>query len=263
MDNGRELGSWRDLGSHWRTAVVSAGGVLVGAVNIYLAASLLPTAVAEIGGQRVYAWATTVFLMAQVIATLLVGRLLSVRGSVGAYVIGFGVFAVGSVLCAVSPAMTVLLVGRGIQGLGAGLLTGLGFALIRSALPQGLWVRGSAVVSAMFGVGNFVGPALGGLFAQFGSWRAAFAVLAAMAVVIGVFVPRALPAGERQPAHPVPVASLILLVAAAAGVSVAGILTSPTMMTLMLTASVAAVVAFVAIERRSRLRILPRATYQG
>ncbi|WP_067535018.1 MFS transporter [Nocardia crassostreae] len=263
MDDGREVGSWRALGGYWGAVVVLAGGVLVGAVNIYLAASLLPTAVEEIGGERVYAWATTVFLVAQVIATLSVGRVLSARGGVGAYLVGFGVFALGSVVCAVSPAMPILLVGRGIQGLGAGLLIGLGFALIYSALPQALWVRGSAVISAMFGAGNFAGPALGGLFAQFGSWRAAFAVLAVAALAMAVFVPRALPAGERQAAQPIPVASLLLLVAAAAGVSVAGVLSDPVAMAAALAVSAGAVVAFVAVERRARQRVLPRATYLG
>ena len=73
MDNG----SWRELGGHLSTAVVLAGGVLVGAVNIYVAASLLPTVVGEIGGESLYAWNMTVFLVAQVLATTVVGRVLS------------------------------------------------------------------------------------------------------------------------------------------------------------------------------------------
>ncbi|MFI9535040.1 MFS transporter [Nocardia fusca] len=262
MDSQRDLGSWREMAEHWRTVVVLAGGVLVGAVNIYLAASLLPTAVEEIGGERLYAWTATAFLVAQVVATLSVARLLSVRGAIASYVIGFAVFVVGSLLCAASPAMVVLLIGRGIQGLGAGLLTGLGFALIHSALPRPLWVLGSAVISAMFGIGNFVGPALGGLFAQFGSWRAAFVVLAAVAALIAALVPRALPAGERRAAQPVPVASLLLMLVAAAGVSVAGILDNPVLMAAVLAAVVATFVAFVVSERRAHHRILPHATYQ-
>ncbi|WP_211369919.1 MFS transporter [Nonomuraea turkmeniaca] len=40
-------------------------------------------------------------------------------------------------------------------------------------------------MSAMYGVGNFAGPALGGLFAQLGSWRLAFAVMAVVAAMCG------------------------------------------------------------------------------
>jgi MFS family permease len=264
VDNQQVVGSWRELGRHLSTTVVLAGGVLVGAVNIYVAASLLPTAVADIGGERLYAWNMTAFLVAQVVATMLVGRVLSRRGHLGAYLLGFGVFAGGSLLCAVSPAMAVLLVGRGVQGLGAGLLTGLGFAVVHSALPRHLWVRGSALISAMFGVGNFVGPALGGLFAQFGSWRWAFVVLAAAAVVLAAFAPRALPRSDRGGvAVPVPAVSLALVVGAVGAVSVAGILTDGVAMAVFVVAGLALVLAFLAVERRAAVRVLPRSTYHA
>lgn len=256
-----ENGSWRELGAHLSTAVVLAGGILVGAVNIYVAASLLPTAVADIGGAPLYAWNMTAFLVAQVVATMLVGGALSRYGDTGAYLVGFGVFAAGSVVCAVSPAMSLLLVGRAVQGLGAGLLTGLGFAVIHSALPRHLWARGSALISAMFGVGNFAGPALGGLFAQFGSWRMAFVVLAVVAVVMAAVVPRAL-TGARPPAAPVPVVSLALVVGAAAAVSLAGIVADEVAMAAWVALGIVLVVAFVVVERRAEVRVLPRATYR-
>ncbi|MEV0149451.1 MULTISPECIES: MFS transporter [unclassified Nonomuraea] len=138
--------AWRELlgREHLGAAIVLAGGVLVGAINIYLAASLLPTAVSELGGESFYAWNMTVYLVAMVIATMLTGRFLSRWGNVGAYLFGFATFTVGSLVCAVSASMAVLLASRGVQGLGAGLLSGLGFAVIRSALPARLWTRGAA-----------------------------------------------------------------------------------------------------------------------
>lgn len=263
MEHG-QIGSWREFGGHLGTAIVLAGGVLIGAVNIYMVASLLPTAVDDIGGQRLYAWNMTAFLVAQVVATMLVSRVLSRCGNVGSYLIGFGVFTVGSLVCAVSPTMPVLLVGRGVQGLGAGLLTGLGFAVIRSALPRRLWARGSALISAMFGVGNFVGPALGGLFAQFGSWRLTFVVLALAAIAMAALVPRVLPRSDRhEAAAPVPAVSLILVVAAVAAVSVAGILSHAAAVTGFIALALALVVAFLATERRTDARVLPRPTYQA
>ncbi|MFE3770746.1 MFS transporter [Streptomyces sp. NPDC059122] len=265
MEEHQSVGSWRELGRHMGTVLVLAGGVLVGAVNIYLTASLLPTAVAEIGGERLYAGNTTVFLTAQVVATMLVGRTLSRRGNIGSYLLGFGLFAVGSVVCASSPTMPVLLVGRGVQGLGAGLLTGLGFALVYSALPRRLWVRGSALISAMFGLGNFVGPALGGLFAQFGSWRLAFAVLAAASAVMAASVPRALPKGGRTAAGavPVPLVSLLLVIGAVGAVSVAGALSGEAVTAVFIALALALVAAFVVAEKRGRVRVLPRPTYQA
>ncbi|RJQ72759.1 MFS transporter [Pseudonocardiaceae bacterium YIM PH 21723] len=253
-----ENGSWRELAGRSGAVSVLAGGVLVGAVTIYVAASLLPTAVAEIGGTALYAWSMTVYLTVQVVATMFVGRLLSGQGTVRSYLLGAGVFAAGSMLCAMSPSMPVLVAGRGIQGLGAGLLTGLGFAVLHSALPPHLWARGSAVISAMFGVGNLVGPALGGLCAQFGSWRWAFVALAAYAVLLGAGVRRVLPPGQPDgTVIPVPVVSLVLVVCAVGAVSTAGIV-SGVAQPALLALGFALLVAFVVAERRSAVTVLPR-----
>ncbi|MGK4597230.1 MFS transporter [Amycolatopsis sp. w19] len=263
MNIGQDLGSWRELGRHTSTTSVLAGGVLVGAITIYVAASLLPTAIEDIGGRSLYAWTMTAFLVAQVVATMLVGQALSRFGGKSSYLAGFGVFAAGSAVCAASPSMPVLLLGRGTQGLGAGLLTGLGFALIHSALPPRLWSRGSALISAMFGVGNFVGPALGGFSAQFGSWRSAFVVLAVAAAALAIFVPRALPDGERPAqAPPVPVVSLALIVGAAGAVSVAGILSDVLAMAALIALGLALVGAFLVTENRSAASVLPASVYR-
>ena len=110
------------------------------------------------------------------------------------FLLGLIVFGIGSVVCALAPGMEVLLVGRTLQGTAGGLLAGLGYALINTALPRSLWTRGSALVSAMWGVATVIGPTAGGLFAQFGLWRWAFGVMAILAVPMAVLVPRVLPA---------------------------------------------------------------------
>ena len=72
--------------------------------------------------------------------------------------------------------------------------------MINSALPQSLWTKASALVSAMWGVGTFIGPAAGGVFAQFGSWRWAFGVLGVLTAAMAVLVPFALPGARRRTA---------------------------------------------------------------
>ena len=146
-----EAGTWRDLlGPRFLgTSLVLAGGVLLYATNEFLTISLLPSAVADIGGARLYAWVTTVYLVASVVAATTVGALLARLGSRSAYLLSAMVFGAGSLVCAAAPSMEVLLAGRVIQGGAGGLLAGLGYAVINSALPQRLWTRASALVSAM------------------------------------------------------------------------------------------------------------------
>src|SRR5882757_8041408 len=259
-------GSWAELlgRRHLGATVVLAGGVALYAINVYVTTSLLPTAVGEIGGERLYAWNTTVFLLASVAAAVLVGTLLASAGSRGAYLLALGLFLAGTVVCAVAPTMAVLLVGRAVQGAGGGLLAGLGYALIRAALPAPLWTRASALVSAMWGVGTFVGPALGGAFAEFGSWRGAFVALAVAAVLVGAVVPKAL-AGARAEAaaEPIPLVALVLLASAALVVSLASVIATPVIGVVGVLLGLALIAAFIAYERQARVRVLPAATYRG
>src|SRR5581483_7968677 len=109
-----------------------------------------------------------------------------------------------------------LLAGRALQGAAGGLLAGLGYAVISAALPQALWTRASALVSAMWGVATVVGPATGGLFAQFGLWRWAFGAVAMLTAAMAALVPVVLPAGRAAsdgatPVLRIPVWSLLLL----------------------------------------------------
>jgi MFS family permease len=259
-------GTWGELlgREHLGAMVVLAGGVALYAINVYVTISLLPSAVADIGGERLYAWNTTVFLLASVVSAVLVGKLLAGSGSRRAYLIALGLFGIGTLICAVAPTMPVLLVGRAVQGAGGGLLAGLGYALIRAALPAALWTKASALVSAMWGVGTFVGPALGGAFAEFGSWRGAFISLMVAAALVAVIVPRAL-AGARAEAQaePVPLVALLLLASAALVVSVASVIATPLVSVLGVLAGLALIAAFIGYERRARVRVLPAATFRG
>ena len=265
-------GSWRELLSrdYFGAATVLAGGVAIYATNEFITMSLLPSAVGDIGGERLYAWVTTVYLVASVVAAAAVGPVLVRFGPRRSYMAALMSFALGSATCALAPTMPLLLAGRLVQGLAGGLLAGLGYAVISAVLPQRLWTRASALVSAMWGVGTLVGPAAGGLLAQFGWWRAGFVVLAALATAMSVLVPIALPAGGRaagpdgggdQTGRRVPVWSLLLLGTGALVVSVAALARTLVVTAALLVLAGCFVVAFLVVDRRRSVAVLPRSTF--
>jgi MFS family permease len=259
-------GSWRELlGSRYAPiASVLAGGVLLEASNVYLTTSLLPTIVGEIGGAEFYAWTMMTFLLASVVSAMLVSRILTQQGAVRAYLLALGLFALGSLLCAASPWMSALLLGRAVQGLGGGLLAGLGYALIQRALPERLWARGAALTSAMWGVGNIVGPVVGGLFAQLDAWRIAFVALAVVTALIAVIAVRALPRTARgRSSDPVPWASLVLLAGGVGAVGIASVVPGGAGTVVALLVGVVLCAWFLRHERRSGNGILPRITFAG
>ncbi|MCV7363108.1 MFS transporter [Mycolicibacterium neworleansense] len=262
-----DTGTWRQLlgGRHLGASTVLAGGVLLYATNEFLTISLLPSAVADIGGQRFYAWVTTLYLVASVIAATTVHSMLMRLGPRRAYLLGLTVFGAGSLGCALAPSMEVLLAGRTVQGFAGGLLAGLGYAVINTALPNTLWTKASALVSAMWGVGTVIGPASGGLFAQFGHWRWAFGVLVVLTVAMGALVPVALPSrtgATSAPTPGIPVWSLALLGAAAMAVSVAGIPHDWRATAALLGVGAALVAGFLAVDRRAGASVLPPSTFK-
>jgi MFS family permease len=263
-------GTWRALlgREYVGTATVLAGGVALYATNEFVTISLLPSAVADIGGQRLYAWVTIVYLVGSVAAATTVNPLLARVGPRLSYLVGSIVFGLGSVVCAAAPSMEVLLVGRTVQGVAGGLLAGLGYAVINAALPSWLWTRASALVSAMWGIGTLVGPATGGLFAQLGLWRWAFGGLAILTAAMTALVPVALPSrrqpaagAERPPVSRVPIWSLILLGAAALAVSVAGIQQNAVATVGLLVVGVTLVAVFLVVDRRMPAAVLPASAF--
>ena len=118
-----------------------AGGVVLYSTNEFLTISMLPSTINEIGGERIYSWVTTLYLVGSVVAAATVNSLLHRVGSCVSYLLGFAVLAAGSVVCAAAPNMEVLLAGRFLQGLAGGLLCGLSFAVINAVLPRYLWSR--------------------------------------------------------------------------------------------------------------------------
>jgi MFS family permease len=261
------VGTWRDLlgPRNLGISVVLAGGVALYATNEFLTISLMPSAVADIGGQRFYAWVTTVYLVGSVMAATTVHTALTRWGPRWCYLFGLSAFGAGSLACAMAPAMQFLLAGRVLQGAAGGLLAGLGYAVINTALPPSLWTKASALVSAMWGVGTLVGPASGGLFAQYGSWRWAFGVLVVMTTAMSVLVPIVLP-HRRDRVGPlarvgVPAGSLLLLGAAALAVSAAAIPPDRRATAALLLTGIGLVVVFLLVDRRARAAVLPPSTF--
>lgn len=261
-------GQWRELLGRERlgTSTLLAGGVGLYATNEFLTISLLPSTVADIGGQRFYAWVIAVYLVGSVVAAAAVNPLLVRFGPRASYLLTLAVFGVGTLGCALAPNMELLLVGRTVQGAAGGMLAGLGYAVINAALPNWLWTRASALVSAMWGVSVIIGPAMGGIFAQLGIWRWAFGSLVIMTVVMAALVPSALPARQRndgeRPAIPrIPLWSLLLLGAAALAISVAGVQRSAGATFGLLGVGAVVVALFLVVDRRARATVLPRAAF--
>jgi MFS family permease len=241
-----------------------ASGVALYATNEFLTTSLLPNTIAEIGGSRLSAWVTTLYLVGSVVAATMVNPLLLRVGARPSYLMGLAVFGVSSLVCGAAPNMHILIAGRALQGLAGGLLAGLGYAVINSALPRRLWTRGSALVSAMWGVATVVGPTTGGLFAQLGIWRWAFVAMAILTALMGLLVPVALARVDPSAGMStmkVPVWSLLIIGVASLAVSVAQIPHNAVATFGLLAAGIVLIGLFVIVDYRMHTAILPPSVF--
>ena len=237
------------------------GGIMLHAVETYITATLMPSIVRDIGGLPLFAWATTIYVAASVLgSTFIAVRPPSVTLN-RCYVFGAALFGVGSLVCTVAPSMETVLIGRAIQGLGAGFLVALGYAFIRFVYPEALWSTASTLYAAAWGIATFLGPSIGGLFAAGSAWREAFALLVPISVLMAVSAPRLLPSGEgERVTTKTPFLQIVLLVSAVVVLSFASSAATPMLRGLLAGAAVIAVVTAVAIERSAEARLLPGST---
>lgn len=253
---------WRELfsGHNMGSAIALCGGVVLHAINIYIATTILPSVVKDIGGLGFYAWNTTLFVVASILGSALSARLLRLAGPRGAYLVATLIFMFGSLVCALAPSMPLLLLGRTVQGFGGGFLFALSYALINLVFHEALWPRAMALVSAMWGIATLIGPAVGGIFAELNAWRYAFGMLLPVSLLFVLLVWKVMPARQptSKPVTPLPIAQLLLLAGAVLVVCAGSLSTRGVINLGGFVVAVLMLLLLLRQESRSAVRLLPR-----
>lgn len=260
----QQQSGWRALlsGENAVHSLVLSGGVALHALNIYVVTTIMPSIVREIGGLEYYAWSTTVFVAASILGAALSARLLGAVGAGGAYAIGALVFGIGTLACAIAPSMAVLLAGRAIQGFGGGLLYALAYSVIRLVFRPELWTRAIGLISATWGTATLIGPAIGGMFAEFSTWRAAFWSLLPLTALLAALAFSTLPRNAAdQERTPLPALQLLLLVGIVLALSVASTLTATIEQISCVGVAVLLSVTLLFVERRTTGKLLPSGSF--
>ena len=245
-----------DRGDLFRFCFVSCG-ILLHATNETMIATIMPNMVGELSGVELVGWSLAVYELGAITAGAAAGRLVSYVPLKLNMAFAALLYAVGALLCAISPSMPVFLAARLIEGLGGGALVSLAFVSVERLFERRIWPQLFAVISAIWGVAAFAGPLFGAVVAEALSWRWAFglfsiggfAMAAASLVVLAGSSLRADAApGGRAASFPfVPLACLALAVTLIAGASVS---IAPLRSSLLLLAGLGGLVAFFALDAR-------------
>src|SRR6202158_5544493 len=172
--------------------------LLLAALDQTIVGTAMPRIISQLNGFDRYPWVTTAYLLTSTIAVPIFAKLSDIYGRKWFFLAGTVVFVVASAFCGGAgqipwipgDGMMQLIVFRGIQGLGAGMIVGLLFTIIGDIFAPAERAKFQGLFAAVWGLASIFGPTLGGWITDQFSWRWTFwvnlpvGILAAGAILV-------------------------------------------------------------------------------
>lgn len=153
-------------------------------------ATVAPTVADAIGGENLYGWIFSAFLLPQIVGTVIGGQEVDRRPPASILLVAIIVFGAGTLVAGAAPSIWVLFAGRALQGLGAGAMFSTVYAVIGAAYPDRLRPAILAAMSSAWIVPSLIGPGLAGFVADHAGWRwVFFGLVPLLAVVLALALP--------------------------------------------------------------------------
>ena len=171
----------------WYALAVIMLGSTMGTIDASIANVAMPTIArvyhTSVGNAE---WVILSFMLVTASTLVLFGRLGDIFGQKRIYLGGFAIFGVSSLVCALSPTLTFLIVARAVQALGAAMLLSSNQALIVDTFPASERGRAIGFNGAAVAVGLSLGPIVGGAIVTYGDWRWIFMINVPISIVASI-----------------------------------------------------------------------------
>ena len=172
--------------------------LLLAALDQTIVGTAMPRIIAQLNGFDRYPWVTTAYLLTSTIAVPVFAKLSDIYGRKWFFLAGTILFVIASAFCGGAgeiawipgDGMTQLIIFRGVQGLGAGMIVGLLFTIIGDIFAPADRAKFQGLFAGVWGLASIFGPTLGGWITDQWSWRWTFFVnlpvgaLAAAAILV-------------------------------------------------------------------------------
>lgn len=144
---------------------------LISALDSNIMQTASPTIARQLGGMQLFAWIFVVYMLASTITVPLYGKLSDMYGRKKLLIIAVGLFTLGSILAGMANSMVLLVMCRGVQGLGAGGMLTLSLIIVGDLFTIEKRGKIQAVFSSIWAISSIIGPVLGSFFVQTLTWR--------------------------------------------------------------------------------------------
>jgi EmrB/QacA subfamily drug resistance transporter len=182
-------------------------GMFLASLDQTIVSTAMRTIADKLNGQTAQAWVTTAYLVTSTVSTPLYGKLSDLYGRKPFYIFAIGIFVVGSILCGFAHSIYELAGYRALQGIGAGGLMSLAFAIVGDIVPPRQRGRYQGYFMSVFATSSILGPVLGGFFAGQSSilgidgWRWIFYINVPVGILALVVISKVLTTPSMRSDH--------------------------------------------------------------
>jgi EmrB/QacA subfamily drug resistance transporter len=171
-----------------KQVIITFAGVMLAmflaSLDQTIVGTAMPRIVSDLGGFSKYTWVTTAYIVFSAVAIPITGKLTDLYGRKYFYIGGIVIFILGSIACGLSNSMTQIIIFRGIQGLGAGVMMANAFTIIGDLFPPAVRGKYQGFMSGVFGLSSILGPSLGGIITDNLSWHWVFFVNVPLGIIV-------------------------------------------------------------------------------
>ncbi len=168
--------------------------IVAAAFEALSVATIMPSTARDLGGLALYGWAFSAFMLTNLIGITLAGAEADRQGPARPFLVGVALFGVGLMIAGLAPRMEIFILGRAVQGFGAGFISSIAYVVIGRGYSDSARPRMLAMTSTAWVVPGLIGPGLAGVVADHVGWRWVFLGLVPLLLISASM---ALPAMQR------------------------------------------------------------------
>ena len=150
-------------------AAVMAANFMI-AIEATIVSTAMPQIAAELGGLELYSWVFAAFLLTQTATTVVFGKLSDLKGRKVVILSGIAIFLAGSILCGFASSMPALIVFRLVQGVGAGAVQPVAMTIVGDLYSAHERGKIQGWLASVWALSAVIGPLIGGLIIQYWTW---------------------------------------------------------------------------------------------